>query len=167
LPGAKYISLGGGNANGGWSSGALSSITAAINDGKFDGYQGICYDVEQGDSGLSGAFQNSFAAARSKGFEVLVTISHSAPYGFGDAYQLMQTFFSDGNINYLSPQLYTSGTEGQNDYTTSGGVSWSMYKDARPRIVPSIVRSSLYDSAHSYFQGQGVEITGYIQWAQG
>jgi len=165
LPGTKYISLGGGNAAGSWTSGGLSSIDNAINGGQFSGYGGIVYDIEQGNSGLSSAFQNSFRTAKSKGFKVLVTVSHSAPYGFGDAKTLMEGFFSDGNIDYLSPQLYTSGNEGQNDYTTAQGVGWGDYKKSRARIIPSIVRGSLYSSARSYFSGQGVNITGYIQWA--
>jgi len=97
---------------------------------------------------------------------VLVTISHSAPYGIGDAGTLMRSFFGDGNIDIISPQLYTSGTEGSNDYTTSGGVAWSEYRGAKARIAPSIVRTSLYQSAHQYFQTQGINISGYVQWAQ-
>jgi len=165
LPGTKYISLGGGNANGHWSSSALQTINAAINRGDFSGYGGLVYDIEEGDNGLSSLFQQSFQAAKSKGFKVLVTISHSAPYGFGDAGSLMQTFFGDRNVDILSPQLYTSGTEGQNDYTTSGGVGWAQYKNFHGAVVPSIVRASLYDSARTYFSQQGVTITGFIQWA--
>jgi len=167
LPGRKYISLGGGNANGAWTASALTAVTDAITSNKFTGYQGICYDIEQGDAGLSSHFTSSFTAAKSHGLSVLVTISHSAPYGFSDAYTLMQTFIGDSSIDYLSPQLYTSGNEGSNDYTTSGGVAWTMYRTSHARVIPSIVRASLYSSARTYFSGQGVNITGFIQWAQG
>jgi len=165
LPGTKYISLGGGDSDGRWTSSALQTINSAIGKGDFSGYGGIVYDVEEGDTGLGSLFQQSFTAAKGKGFKVLVTISHSAPYGFGDASSLMQAFFADRNIDILSPQLYTSGTEAQNDYATSGGIGWNQYKNAHASIVPSIVRESLYASARTYFSQQGVNITGYIQWA--
>jgi len=78
----------------------------------------------------------------------------------------MQSFFSNKNINYLSPQLYTSGTETSNDYTTAAGVQWSSYAKASAQIVPSIVTGSLYPSAKSYFSGVGVTTGGYVQWSQ-
>eukprot|EP01120_Amphizonella_sp_Union-15-10_P005963 TRINITY_DN1845_c0_g1_i1.p1 TRINITY_DN1845_c0_g1~~TRINITY_DN1845_c0_g1_i1.p1 ORF type:complete len:248 (-),score=52.83 TRINITY_DN1845_c0_g1_i1:116-817(-) len=166
LPGAKFISLGGGNANGAWTASAIQNINSAINRGEFAGYTGIAYDIEEGDSGLGTLFQESFRTAKAKGLQVLVTVSHSAPYGINDAFDLMQIFFADGNIDYLSPQLYTSGNEGANDYTTSHGVTWNQYSRSRAKIIPSIVRGSLYQSAESYFRSQGVTIVGYVQWAQ-
>jgi len=165
LPGTKYIALGGGNGAGSWTASALNNINAAINGGEFSGYNGIAYDIEEGDSGLGGSFQQSFQLAKNQGFKVLVTISHSAPYGIGDAYSLMQTFLGDGNIDYLSPQLYTSGTESQNDYATSQGVGWNMYSGSQASVVPSIVQWNLFPSAQTYFSQQGVNITGFIQWA--
>jgi len=165
LPGTKYISVGGGNKNGAWTSSAVTAVTNAFAAGTFNGYGGICYDVEEGDSGLSGVFETSFAAAKSHGFKVLVTISHSAPYGIGDAGTLMKSFFQSSNIDWISPQLYTSGDETKNDYTTSGGVSWNQYAGSIAKIAPSIVTASLYSSAVSYFQGQGVTLYGYVQWA--
>lgn len=167
LPGLKFISLGGGNSKGAFTSTCLGAITTAINAGIFGGYDGIAYDVEEGDSGLALAFQKSFAAAKARNFKVLVTVSHSAPYGIGDAPGLMQSFFSDPNIDYLSPQLYTDGDETINNYAISGGVSWAQYAAAKAAVVPSIVNAGLYPGARSYFQGQGVDITGFVQWGQG
>jgi len=166
LPGTKYISLGGGNANGRWSSSSLSSVTTAINNNTFRDYQGICFDIEEGDSGLSNGFASAFSAAKSKGFRVLVTISHSAPYGVPDSANLMNSFFNNSNIDYLSPQLYTTGTETKNDYTITTGTQWRSYANAKARTVPSVVYASYYNDAYSYFQSQGVTIDGYIQWAQ-
>jgi len=166
LPGLKYIALGGGNSAGDWTSSVLTSITNAINDNSFSGYHGIVFDVEQGDSGLAGQFETAFQAAHSKGLSVLVTISHSAPYGISDAASLMSNFLSSSNIDYISPQLYTSGTETSNDYTTAAGVNWSSYASSVARVVPSIVTANLYSSAQSYFSSQGVSLQGYIQWAQ-
>jgi len=165
LPGNKYISIGGGNSAGSWTSSVLSSVTSNINSNAFSGYQGIVFDVEQGDSGLASAFETAFAAAKGKGLEVLVTTSHSAPYGMTDAYSLMTNFLGSSNIDYISPQLYSSGTESQNDYTTSQGVGWNLYQNIHAKVVPSIVTSSYYSSAQSYFSGQGVTLSGYLQWA--
>lgn len=162
----KYISLGGGNANGAFTSSSLAALTAAINAGDFDGYDGIAYDVEEGDSGLGLMFGHSFAAAKAKGFKVLVTVSHSAPYGISDACTLMHSFFADANIDYLSPQLYTSGNERANDYATSGSVSWSQFAIAQAAIVPSIVSADMYQDAQVYFREMGVPVAGFIQWSQ-
>jgi len=165
LPGAKWISLGGGNSAGSWTSSLLSSVTSSINNNAFSGYQGIVFDVEQGDSGLASAFETAFAAAKAHGFKVLVTVSHSCPYGISDAASLMSGFFGSSHIDYISPQLYTSGSEGANDYTTNG-VAWSSYASSRAQIAPSIVTASYYASAQSYFSGLGITLHGYVQWAQ-
>jgi len=165
LPGTKFISIGGGNANGAWSSGQLNALNSAINSGNFEGYGGIAYDIEEGSAGLGSLFQTSFRAAKSRGLRVLVSVSHSAPYGFSDAATLMNTFFSDTNVDYLSPQLYTSGNEGENDYSTCCGVSWDQWTRARSAIIPSIVRASYYSSAHTYFSQHNINITGFVQWA--
>jgi len=122
---------------------------------------------EEGDTGLANLFKASFTAAKNRGLKVLVTISHSAPYGVGDAAVLMQSFFPNTNIDYMSPQLYTSGNEAQNDYSISQGVQWEQYKNCRAAIIPSIVSANMHSSAVSYFKNKGVNITGYIQWKQG
>jgi hypothetical protein len=166
LPGQKFISLGGGNGNGSWDKNKLQAVTDAINEGRFSGYNGIAYDIEEGADGLAVPFNNSFAAARARGFKVLVTVSHSAPYGINDAAALMDYFFRSNQIDYLSPQLYVSGNEGSNDYSTSHGVQWNQFAASRAQIIPSIVSSNLYASAQSFFQGQGVKLSGYIQWKQ-
>ena len=129
------------------------------------GYDGICYDVEEGDSGLESAFAQSFAAAKAAGLKVFVTVSHSQPYLISDASSLMQSFFSDGNIDYISPQLYTKGTESSNDYSFVG-TPWTAYASAKAAIVPSIVCASYYASAVNYFKSQGVTLQGYIEWSQ-
>ena len=164
LVGTKYISLGGGNDNGAFNRYSLNALTESINKGAFDQYDGIAYDVEEGKSGLSNEFKTSFAAAKARGFKVLVTISHSAPYDIGDAALLMDVFFDDENIDILSPQLYASGEETENNYETSHGVTWASYAKCKADIVPSLVTGSLYPSALAYFSQQGVTLAGYIQW---
>jgi hypothetical protein len=168
MPGTKYLSLGGGNANGHWDAGSLARITDAVNRGDFKnaGYHGLCYDIEEGNNGLANAFRDSFAACRRNGLKVLVTVSHSAPYGIGDANALMQSFFSDGNIDILSPQLYTTGNEGSNDYATVAGVSWGSYANARAAVMPAIVKCDLYNDAKNVLGRSGIRVTGFVQWAQ-
>eukprot|EP01041_Mallomonas_annulata_P007854 gene7854-16071_t len=165
LPGLKFLSLGGGNAAGRMTASALSSIETAIRGGVFAGYDGLCFDVEEGDSGLVSAFQSAFSTTKANGMQVLVTISHSQPYGISDAATLMTSFFADTNIDYLSPQLYTTGTETTNDFTNVG-TTWTSYATAKAKIVPSIVCGSYYGSAVDYFSSQGVTLSGYVQWKQ-
>jgi len=55
----------------------------------------------------------------------------------------MRGFFQDGKIDYISPQLYSSGNESSNDYSTDG-FDWSNFQDMVPGFVPSIVAGSYY-----------------------
>ena len=166
LPDLKYITLGGGNDNGAFNAANVQKITTAITEGMFDSYVGIAYDIEEGESGLADAFAQSFAAAKAKGFKVLVTTSRSAPYGIGDAVSLMKAFFADPNIDFLSPQLYTTGSETQNQYTTAGFVTWEMFARANAKVIPSIVKASMYADAQAYFAQRGVTLAGFVQWSQ-
>ncbi|WP_413203571.1 LysM peptidoglycan-binding domain-containing protein [Rhodospirillum sp. A1_3_36] len=165
LTGDKYITFGGGNEKGAFTKDWLSKIDSVIQSGQLSAYQGIAYDVEEGDSGLSAAFQTSFATAKAKGLFVLVTISHSAPYGIHDAPTLMESFFADPNIDFLSPQLYTRGNETANDWATTDGVTWNSYAKAKAKIIPSIVHASLYTEAQSTLATHGVSTAGYVVWA--
>ena len=144
---------------------SLSAITTAILAGKFAAYDGICYDIEEGEAGLSALFQQSFAACKSMGLKVFVTVSHSQPYGIDDAEALMRSIIADRNVDYLSPQLYTTGNEPSNDYSVVG-TPWTAYAASTARIVPSVVAASYYPDAARYFATQGVTLTGYIQWKQ-
>ena len=166
LPGSKYISLGGDDSSGAFTRRNLASITQAIDAGAFAGYDGIAFDIEEGETGLEPLFEQAFAAAKANNHKVLVTVSQSAPYGIEDADALMQSFFADANIDYLSPQLYTTGRETSNNYRTPDTVSWTEYATAMAEIVPSIVDANLYQDAQDYFRLHGVELSGFIQWRQ-
>jgi hypothetical protein len=78
----------------------------------------------------------------------------------------MRSFFTDSNIDFLSPQLYTTGNEGSNDFTTSGGVAWSEYAGRHAKIVPAIVSGNYYENARATFAQNGVTTVGYVQWSQ-
>jgi LysM repeat protein len=165
LAGSKYICIGGGDKDTGkLTADILSSINSAIAAGQFAGYDGIAYDVEEGDSGLAQSFAQSFAAAKAAGFKVLVTVSHSAPYGITDAAALMASFFTNGNIDFLSPQLYTNGDETANQWATTAGVTWNQYATAKAAVVPAIVTPNLYADAKTTFASYGVTTQGYVVW---
>jgi len=170
LPGKRILSIGGGNAAGIFTAVAITNLNNAIIAGKLAGYDGICYDIEEGDSGLASAFAASFAIAKQYNFIVFVTTSHSAPYGITDKVDLMNSFFSNPNIDIISPQLYTSGNEGANDYVWDG-TPWSAYATAKAAIVPSIVSASMYADAQNFFatpsrSGTSFAIQGFVQWTQ-
>jgi hypothetical protein len=139
-----------------------------INAGKFGAYHGIVFDVEEGDSGLASAFAKCFQSCQNHNLRVMVTVSHSAPYGISDAASLMDSIFHDKNVNFLSPQLYTSGEEGGNDFQTTAGVQWSSYAswNTKAAVIPSIVKASYYGDAAGYLGTQGVNTQGFVQWSQ-
>jgi hypothetical protein len=123
---------------------------------------GVCYDIEEGDSGLASALTDSFAQAKAAGLMVLVTVSHSAPYGISDAGVVMAAVASSADVDYLSPQLYTSGDETANQYNGT----WTLFKTAKAAIVASIARPGLYSSAQTYFsEQQGITLSGFIAWS--
>lgn len=165
LKGNKFLCLGGGNDSGKFTEEAIEKIISAIQAGDFDGYQGLAFDVELGASHLEKEFEELFAATQAQNMKVLVTVSHSDPFGVGDKSTLMKSFFASDNIDYLSPQLYTSGKETANDYDAVG-IQFSDYANSNAKVVPSIVRAEHYEDAVAYFNEQGVNLAGYIQWHQ-
>eukprot|EP00658_Telonema_sp_P-2_P007730 TRINITY_DN12878_c0_g1_i17.p1 TRINITY_DN12878_c0_g1~~TRINITY_DN12878_c0_g1_i17.p1 ORF type:complete len:200 (+),score=61.93 TRINITY_DN12878_c0_g1_i17:56-655(+) len=128
--------------------------------------KGVCYDVEEGDAGMAAAFAASFALCKQHSLRVLVTVSHSAPYAVPDKAALMAGFLQDSNIDYLSPQLYTSGRERENDFAFTADFPWTRYKGMKPALVPSIVRASLLPAAKAFFDELGISTQGFVQWAQ-
>jgi len=166
LIGTKYICIGGGNKNGSFTVERVEALIKAIANNTFDGYEGIALDIEEGAAHLEDPFAEVFKTAKQKGLDVLVTVSHCAPFGVSDAGTLMHSFFSDSNIDILSPQLYTTGKEEANNYATSHGISWSDYASCKAAVAPSIVKASMYPSARAYFDKEGVALKGYIQWSQ-
>lgn len=164
LVGEKYISFGGGNANGRWSASRIGALNNAISANRLSGYNGICYDIEEGDQNLGPALENSFAVAKAKRLKVLVTVSHSSPYGFPDANHVMDTIISSTNVDFLSPQLYTTGMETSNDYTISNNYGWDNYRRSSAKILLSIPRANMFSDGQQFFASQKVDAVGYIQW---
>jgi len=167
LPGTKkFLTFGGGNKAGRWTLSALVNLDKAIRSKQLSGWDGIAYDVEEGDAGLAGAFSTSFANAKANGLIVLVTVSRAQPYGISDGPALMKSFFTNSKIDYLSPQLYTSGSESGNQYDTAPGTTWNQFASSRAKFLPSVVLGSRdFPTASKYFSKYGIVSAGYIQWS--
>lgn len=164
--GDAYIALGGGNEHGSFSSDSLAAATTAINNDELQDWAGLALDVEYCNaSGLASSFQGVLAAAKSKGMKTLVTVSHSAPVGCPDQDALMDAFFQDANIDFLSPQLYTTGTETSPDFSVTSGsdITFDMYENARGAFLPSIVSASQFDAVVAQFPNLAVD--GFVQWS--
>jgi hypothetical protein len=145
---------------------ALTNLDKAIKSRQLTGWDGIAYDVEEGDSGLALAFADSFAIAKAHGLAVLVSVSHSQPYGVSDANALMISFFTDSNIDFISPKLYTTGQEIDNDYVAIGTL-WRDFTLAKAKIVPTVVLGSRdFPKAKTFFSQYGINLYGFIQWTQ-
>jgi len=169
LVGSKWIDAGGGNKNGRWNAQVLSQWESSIVSGALKAWAGIVFDVEECYSeGLAKNFASVLRAAKAAGMETLVTVSHSAPYGCTDAFTLMQSFFSSADVDYLSPQLYTSGSEAVPDFTPNHAANWSAWTGAKGRFVPSVGCNALkkggYANVTQYFRKLNITTTGYLVW---
>jgi len=143
----------------------LANLDIAIKSRQLTGWDGIAYDVEEGDWGLALAFSASFVNAKAHGLAVLVTVNHSRPYKVPDANALMISFFADSNIDFLSPKLLATGEEIANDYERDGTM-WRDFSLARAKIVPTVVLGSRdFPNAKKYFSQLGITLFGNIQWA--
>lgn len=168
LRGEKYVSFGGGNENGHITTTRLAAIDSAMRAGRFDQYVGVVYDIETGDTGLTGQILQSLRLAKSRGLKTVVTVSHSAPYGFPDAHSVMNAVLQSRNVDYISPQLYTQGTEPANDYDISQGYRWENYvkRAKNVKVIVSIVDRTYYADAQRFFGNLGIALSGFIQWKQ-
>jgi len=169
LVGAKWIDAGGGNENGRWNQQHLSAWEAAISSGELQGWQGIVLDIEECDGGgLEQSFAAVLRAAKVANMSTLVTTSHSAPYSCNSALTLMQSFFNNTDVDYLSPQLYTSGGEAEPSFDAGNGVKWLDWVGAKGRFVPSLSCDSLknggYKKTQAYFAALDITASGYIMW---
>ena len=84
----------------------------------------------------------------------MLTISSSQPYAFDDASTLMNSFFNNPDIDYLSPQVYNDQLNG-NDFMAEG-TPWSAWAKAKAKIVVSVVLESRdYAGAIHFFPKMG------------
>jgi len=169
LVGSQWIDAGGGNKNGRWNAKSLIEWESAIKSGKLKAWAGIVFDVEECYTpGLEKIFAGVLRAAKTAGMETLVTVSHSAPYMCSDASTLMQSFFSSADVDYLSPQLYTSGNESVPDFTPNHALNWSAWIGAKGRFIPSLGCAALknggYKNVTQYFAKLNITTSGYLMW---
>lgn len=173
LPGRKVLSFGGYNSandRGYWTALKLQDITNAMNTNVIstDKYGSIMYDIEYGDSGLTNNFLASFAAAKAKGFQVIVCISGPAPFALADKNTLMQGVLQSSAVDYVSPMLYASGYETTNDYA-GDYVAAGFAGPIKPKVVVSITGAALrnngYANAQNWFlTNYKITTYGYIVW---
>jgi chitinase len=158
----NLLSYGGGNEYGAWS---LAAVQAVADSSNLDAvialkYDGIVIDAEVYASGQTvtvAQWNDMFVAIKAKGLLLIVTISHFSPYGMPNGNELVADWLLNPLIDYLSPQLYTTGTEPQNDWV---GFSQAWVTASTP-IAPSIVQASYYDQLGSN------SVTAYLPNAKG
>jgi hypothetical protein len=158
----NLLSYGGGNELGAWSLAVTEAVAATSNlDAVIAlAYDGIVIDAEvyaSGETVTVDEWNTMFAAIKAKNLVLIVTISHFSPYGMLNGDVLVADWLSNPLIDYLSPQLYTTGTEPQNDWE---GFS-QVWTTASTPIAPSIVQESYYDQLGSN------SVTAYLPNAKG
>ena len=73
------------------------------------------------------------------------------------------------NIDYLSPQLYSSGAEEEPEYEAEDpnrNVAYERYKNSKAKFVPSIASADQVDRVRLFFQVKGIQVDGYVEWKQ-
>lgn len=111
--------------------------------------------------------------AVSKGLTVVVCVGHSGnigvtdstynPYGLPSDPTTMTAFLADPNVGYLSPQLYSSGSEDPPQYNVNG-LPWSAWASSGKKIIAAIPWAQQYSGAETWAQTQGITLNGFIQW---
>jgi len=178
LVGEKWLTLGGGNSAGVFNAGSLINIGSSGEYIKSNSsYEGVLFDVEivYGTSAtMVPAFASAFTKLKAAGLKVGVTTSHSAPYMTDTpqvAVDLVKSWVKDSNIDFLSPQLYSSGSEGAPDFAETSnckaaGCTWDLYVGMIPQMVPSLVAESHYAATKTFFANKGITTEGFFQWRQ-
>eukprot|EP01063_Lacrimia_lanifica_P023619 TRINITY_DN3123_c0_g1_i1.p1 TRINITY_DN3123_c0_g1~~TRINITY_DN3123_c0_g1_i1.p1 ORF type:complete len:793 (+),score=321.77 TRINITY_DN3123_c0_g1_i1:52-2430(+) len=166
----NILSIGGGNAAGMFSEAALKKIDPPfLAQAKAAGYTGVAYDIEECAGGATPpeAFAASFKVVKAAGLNVLVTVSHTAPYACTNKVALMDAFIADTNVDYMSPQLYSSGTEAAPSFDWDG-TPFKAFRGMAPhmKMVPSVVDATHYPAVRAFFANNSIPLHGFIQWRQ-
>jgi len=178
----KYFSIGGGNNNGVLNADNVQAFVNDLSQVQAKGYNGVMFDIEKvrgSASAMNPVFSSAFAAIKSAGMKVAITVSHTAPYDCDspqDAVDFVAAFVQDPNVDIISPQLYSSGNESTADYSSTWNCAnlatpcgWNLYRNARSgmQIAPSIVRTSQYDAVKTHLKNQEqIDTSGYFVWEQ-
>eukprot|EP01063_Lacrimia_lanifica_P012715 TRINITY_DN193_c0_g1_i1.p1 TRINITY_DN193_c0_g1~~TRINITY_DN193_c0_g1_i1.p1 ORF type:complete len:246 (+),score=89.48 TRINITY_DN193_c0_g1_i1:53-790(+) len=177
LKGKKVVTVGGGNGAGTFNVANINKITAGIGAVQKANYTGIIFDVEEVSgpaADVNVAFGKAFAAAKKAGLTVAITMSHSAPYACdtpADAVAMVKAWAADTNVDILSPQLYSSGSEAKPEFAETNscvaqGCTWDLYAPFKGVFAPSIVDAAQYDEVKSFFAKKGIPTGGFIEWRQ-
>lgn len=176
LNGERFLCIGGGNAAGQFDLASLRKVHDDLHLVKAANYSGVVFDVEiviGAAEKLVPAFAAAFEQAKMLGLKVIVTMSHSAPYSTDtpvDAVSMVKAWVTDKNIDALSPQLYSSGSEVTPEFAETytckaAGCKWDLFENSIPKFVPSIVDQEQYKAVKAFYAG-AIEVGGYIQWHQ-
>lgn len=158
----NWASYGGGNDAGSWSDANIESVIGFIPTITTLGYTGVVLDIEQSSEVISIARWNElYSAIKDANLVLCVTTSHFQPYGIlENAAELVSDWLQSTLIDYLSPQLYTSGNQKANSWQDFN----SAYKTSVPKVIPSIVQSTYYATVPVTVTSQLPNAVGYIQW---
>jgi hypothetical protein len=160
--GKKLLDLGGGLDTGIWSGQSdFDYINSRLADIKNAGWDGLCFDVEVCANNINfiDMFSTCFAKCKQAGLIVYVTTSHTNPYscqtGSGQGIDLINSWINDSNVDFISPQLYSSGT-------TLEVQDLSIFNTIQNKILVSIPYST--DWATLNTDNIGITPAGYVVW---
>merc|ERR1712216_459199 len=91
-----------------------------------------------------------------------ITMSHFKPWDVSNGAELVANWLQNSLIDYLSPQLYTQGTEPANSWVDFNPAFAD--SSAVPKIIPSIVKSTYYATVPITVAAKLPNAVGYIQW---
>lgn len=177
--GKQFLSLGGSRSIESWRAEFLDGLVDGGEEIKMikqAGFTGVCFDIEETSGGMElvEAFERSFKALKKAGLEVMITTSHSAPYS-ADTDEIriafVESWIKSPDVTYISPQLYTTGSEGSPEMEpssgTSGPVNYEKYYQNMPvwkKFVPSVNSISHVDEMKATFNKKNVRVDGFVQW---
>lgn len=169
-----WISIGGGNWSGRFTASTIEDVIRDLHLIPGAGYGGVVFDVEGGDGGLVDRYREAFRITKELGLMCIVTTSHSGPYNMDgvSATELVKDWVTDPNIDYISPQLYSSGLEKEPEFAETNnckkqGCTWDLYQGSIPKFLPSIIDATQFHEVADWFwDNYEIDTVGYIEWAQ-
>ena len=178
LLGTKYLTVGGGDMSGQITAEALKKYAISGQKIKNAGYEAVMFDIEEikgSHTMMIPLFAQAFAAIKKAGLGVGVTVSKCAPYQADtpiDSVEFIKAWVKDENIDFMSPQLYTTGYEPEplfieTSFCKEAGCTWDLWRNAVPKVVPSIVGQEQYETVKEWFaKNYDIETAGFFEWKQ-
>ena len=179
LPANKWVSIGGGNANGHFTVPVLEKLITpeSMNIIKNSDYVGVMLDVEElvgPASSLIPLFKKFFELLKQEGKLIGVTTSHTGPYIADtpkDAFEVIRFCTTYKDMYILSPQLYSYSGDSvvqleETYFCKAAGCVWGLFANTTAKVVPSVIDESHYTASLNFFSLKGIKIEGFIQWTQ-